>query len=212
MNAIFLTLFLAASVLLLLFNPSLFLPTVLDAASSAATLCVALLASYAVWMGLMQLWEKSGITRALSRAFRPLCRWLFQIDDEKTIAAVSANLSCNFLGIGGAATPYGIEAAKLLDKTEFPEYSSCMFFALNASSIQLLPTSVVGIRSALGSGAPADIILPTLICTAFSTVCACFLTWLFLHPKKHNPSRRSPAEAFSSYTAASSFNKGAGVR
>ena len=207
MNTIFLLLFLAASISLLFFNPAIFLPTVLEAAGAAASLCVALLASYAVWMGLMQLWEKSGVTRAVSHALRPLCRRLFKTQDERTLEAVSANLSCNFLGIGGAATPYGIEAAKLLDRAEYPEYSSCMFFALNATSIQLLPTSVVGIRAALGSGAPADIILPTLLCTAFSTVTACFLTWLFLRPKK----QKSP-HTYSLFPITSSLKKGAGMR
>lgn len=207
MNTIFLLLFLAASVSLLFFNPAIFLPTVLEAASAAASLCVALLASYAVWMGLMKLWEKSGVTRGVSRALRPLCRRLFKIQDERTLEAVSANLSCNFLGIGGAATPYGIEAAKLLDSAEDPEYSSCMFFALNATSIQLLPTSVVGIRAALGSGAPADIILPTLLCTAFSTVTACFFTWLFLRPKK-----RKPPHTYSLFPLTSSLKQGAGTR
>ncbi|MBQ8374273.1 MAG: nucleoside recognition protein [Clostridia bacterium] len=183
MNAIFTLLFLAAAICLLFFNPELFLSTVLDSASSAASLCVALLASYAIWLGLMQVWEDCGLTNLLSKALKPLCKRLFRTDDKEVLTAISVNLSANLLGIGGAATPYGIKAAQLLDKTEHAEYASCMFFALNATSIQLLPTSVVGIRASLGSGAPADIILPTLICTTLSTVLACFLTWLCLGRK-----------------------------
>ena len=170
------------------------MPTVLDAASDSAALCVALLASYAVWMGLMGVWEKCGITKAVAKLLRPVCKRLFKTDDEPTLQAISANLACNMLGIGGAATPYGVQAAKLLNESEYPEYSSCMFFALNATSIQLLPTSVVGIRASLGSGNPADIILPTMICTAISTAVACFLTWLFLRPNKSTEKRRFPCK------------------
>ena len=186
MNVIFFGLFCAATTALLLTNAELFLPTVLDAASDSAALCVALLASYAVWMGLMGIWEKCGVTKGISRLLRPLCRRIFKTDDEQALQAISANLACNMLGIGSAATPYGVQAAKLLDESEYPEYSSCMFFALNATSIQLLPTSVVGLRASLGSGAPAEIVLPTLLCTTFSTVIAGLLTWLFLRPKTQN--------------------------
>jgi spore maturation protein A len=106
------------------------------------------------------------------------------------VTAISINLSANLLGLGGAATPYGIKAAQLLDASPHAEYASCMLFALNATSIQLLPTSVVGIRAALGSGSPADIVLPTIICTTLSTVIAVTLTFLFLG-RKHQPSTRA---------------------
>ena len=189
MNAIFSGLFLGAAAILLIANPELFLPTVLEAAGDSATLCVALLSSYAVWMGLMRIWEACGITKKISRLLRPICKRLFKTDDEPALEAISANLSCNLLGLGGAATPYGIEAVRRLDSSQHAEYASCMFFALNATSIQLLPTSVVGLRASLGSGAPADIVLPTLLCTAASTFVACFLTWLFLRPK----AKKTPA-------------------
>lgn len=180
MNILFTLLFLACSATLLFTDSSAFLPAVLDGASTAASLCVALLASYAVWLGLMQVWEDSGLSRLLSKWLKPLARKLFRTDDEKTLTAVCMNLSANMLGIGGAATPYGIQAAKLLDKSPDAEYASAMFFALNATSIQLLPTSIVGLRASLGSSAPADIILPTLLATAASTLLACLLTRLFL--------------------------------
>jgi spore maturation protein A len=68
-----------------------------------------------------------------------------------------------------------------------------MFFVLNATSLQLLPTSVVGLRASLGSGAAADIVVPSLLSTAFSTVVACLLVWLFLRPKRHKKSKKSGA-------------------
>ena len=178
--------------ILMLVNPELFLPTVLEAAGDAATLCVALLASYAVWMGLMQVWEECGITNKLSKLLRPICKRLFKTDDQRTLQAISANLSCNLFGLGGAATPYGIESVKLLNASPYPEYASCMFFVLNATSLQLLPTSVVGLRASLGSGAPADIVLPSILCTAVSTLIASLLTWLFLRPKQQKQTLKTP--------------------
>ena len=130
MNVIFFGLFCAATTALLLTNAELFLPTVLDAASDSAALCVALLASYAVWMGLMGIWEKCGIAKGVSKLLRPLCKRLFKTEHEPTLQAVSANLACNMLGIGSAATPYGVQAARLLNECEYPEYSSCMFLQI----------------------------------------------------------------------------------
>ena len=207
MNAIFTLLFLLSTLYLVVINPELFLPTVLDAASDAGALCVALLASYAVWMGLMQVWEACGITQKISRLLRPVCRRLFKTNDQETLQAISANISCNLLGLGGAATPYGIQAAKLLDRSPHPEYSSCMFFVLNATSLQLLPTSVVGLRASLGSGAPADIILPTFLCTAASTLIGCLLVWVFLRPKQELQRQKSTAFVYKN-----AYMQGAGTR
>ena len=94
------------------------------------------------------------------------------------------NLSVNVLGISGAATPYGVRTAQLLDRTENAEFSSAMFFVLNATSLQLLPTSLVAVRVAMKSGAPTDIILPTLITSAFSTALGVLLVLAFIKPKR----------------------------
>jgi spore maturation protein A len=184
MNILFTLLFLICSLALLFTDASAFLPTVLEGASAAASLCVALLASYAVWLGLMQVWEDSGLSRLLSKWLKPLARKLFRTDDEETLTAVCMNLSANMLGIGGAATPYGIRAAQALDKTKNAEFSSCMLFVVNATSVQLIPTSIIGIRAALGSGNPTDVVLPVFLATLFSTGVGILLTFLFLRDKK----------------------------
>ena len=183
MNILFPIVFLLCAVLLLFFAPENFLAALLDGASTGASLCIALLSSYAVWLGLMRVWEESGVSKKVAKLFRPLAARLFRTRDERALDAVCMNLSVNLLGISGAATPYGILAAKLLDKTENAEYSSAMLFVLNATSIQLIPASMIGIRTALGSAAPADIVLPTLIATAFSTLLAVFLLRVCFLPK-----------------------------
>lgn len=184
MNVIFAVIFIACNFILLLLSPDSFLAALLDGASTSAALCLSLVASYAVWLGLMKVWEDSGVTRVASRLLRPMAKRLFKTDDEETLEAISMNLSVNLLGVSGAATPYGIKAARLLDKTDEAEYSSSMLFVLNATSIQLIPTSIIGIRVSLGSAAPLDILLPTLLTTAFSTLLGVLLTRALIPPKR----------------------------
>ena len=184
MNIIFIAVFVSSAVILLFTAPERFLSALLDASSKSAGICVSLLATYAVWLGLMQVWEECGISRAVSRLIKPVAKKLFNTDDDKTLNAVCMNISVNMLGISGAATPYGIRAAQLLDKTNDAEYSSCMFFVLNATSIQLIPTSIIGVRVAMDSQSPYDVVLPILLTSLFSTFLALFLCHVCIRPKK----------------------------
>lgn len=183
MNVLFAIIFLIATLILLILSPESFLSTLLDGVSKSASLCVSLLATYAVWLGLMKVWEDSGVSRGVSRLLKPLAKKLFKTDDLQTLDAVCMNLSVNLLGISGAATPYGMKAAQLLDKSDEAEYASSMLFVLNATSIQLIPTSIIGVRVALHSASPMDILLPTLITTVFSTAVGVLLTRLLIPPK-----------------------------
>lgn len=186
MNVLFTSVFILANFLLLVLNPDGFLSALLDGASKSATLCLSLIATYSVWLGLMEVWKQSGITKAVSRLLKPLTKKLFKTSDEETIDALCMNLSVNLLGISGAGTPYGIRSAQLLDKSENAEYASAMLFVINATSIQLIPTSIIGIRVALGSLSPADIVIPTLITTAFSTIIGILLTRSLIPPTLKN--------------------------
>ncbi len=180
MNTLFALLFIACSFFLLCQAPENFLAALLEGGAKAATTCAALIATYAVWMGLIRLWEDSGVARFVAKLVKPLAKKLLKTKDEEAIGAASMNISVNLLGISGAATPYGVACAKALDKTENAEYSSAMFFVLNATSLQLLPASMVAVRVAMQSGNPTDIILPTLLTTAFSTLTGVLLTRLLV--------------------------------
>ena len=188
MNILFTLVFFACTTLLLCTDPQNFLSTLLDASSDSATLCISLLATYAVWLGLMQVWEQSGVSRAVSKLLKPLAKRIFKTDDTETLDAICMNASVNMLGISGMATPYGIRSAKLLDNTSHAEYSSAMLFVINATSIQILPTSIISVRVALHSANPTDIVLPTLITSVFSTLLAVLLVRAFIPPKReHTP-------------------------
>lgn len=203
MNILFSVLFILSNLLLLCLSPKDFLPALLDGTSKSATLCISLIATYSVWLGLMEVWKKSGVTRKVSRLVKPLSKRLFKTDNDEILDAVCMNLSVNMLGVSGAGTPYGITACKLLDKTENAEYSSALFFVLNATSLQIIPTSVVGIRTALGSVAPADIILPTFLSSTLSTLLGFFLVKALI-PQKNRKQIRD-------FTLKKVKSKGAGI-
>ncbi len=192
MNILFLLLFLICTTLLLFFSPANFLAAMLDGASKAALLCVSLVATYSVWMGLMKVWEDSGLARGVSRMLKPLARRILKTDNDEAVESACMSFSVNMLGISGAATPYGVKTAQLLDKTDNAEYSSAMFFVLNATSLQILPSSLVAVRLAMGSSAPNDIILPTLLVSAFSTILGALLTRLLIKPKSIRKTSRRP--------------------
>ena len=131
----------------------------------------------------MRVWEDCGVARAVSKFVKPLIKKLFKTENEAALRAISMNVSVNLLGISGAATPYGIKAANLLDKTENAEYSSAMLFVLNATSIQLLPTSIIAVRVAMHSAAPNNIVIPTMLASALSTALGILLVKVFIKPK-----------------------------
>ena len=132
----------------------------LEGATAAVELCVSMAGIMCLWTGVMEVMEQCGLSAALARLFRPLLRRLFPnaSRDEETLVAISANLSANLLGLGNAATPLGIRAARRMAQGGTASHELCQLVVLNSASIQLLPTTVAGVRSALGSADPFDIL------------------------------------------------------
>lgn len=148
--------------------PESYLSALLAGAEKAGSLCLFLLASYAVWMAFFSLVTDTGLDRKISKLCRPLLKLLFDTRDEETLSFLSSNLSCNLLGLA-AATPLGIKATGLLHR-DGQKRDLAMIFVVNATSLQLLPTTVFSLRSAAGSLSPTDVFFPTLLSTLFSTV------------------------------------------
>lgn len=171
MNVIFTAVFLLSTLALLLFSPDKFLPSLLGGAENSIKTALTLFCIYAVWMGLSRLAEKSGLSRGMAKALSPVCKKIFKTDDEKATENLAMNISCNLLGIGGAATPYAVKAIGELEKSK-NEWAQKLLFVINATSIQLIPTTVIALRAGAGSTAAFDIFLPSLVCTAFSTAVA----------------------------------------
>ncbi|MEA4994317.1 MAG: spore maturation protein A [Oscillibacter sp.] len=134
----------------------------LEGAGSAIQLCISMAGVLCLWSGVMELMNRCGLSAKLARAFRPILKALLPraSRDEKTLAAVSANVSANLLGLGNAATPLGIQAARRMAVGQEGVASDelCLLVVLNTASIQLIPATVASVRSAAGAASPFDIL------------------------------------------------------
>jgi spore maturation protein A len=152
--------------------------TLTDSAAAAVTVCLTLAGAYVLWLGLMGIAERSGLTAALAKKLRPVLRLLFPgvPDGHPAQAMISMNLSANILGMGNAATPFGLAAMKemerLNDEKGRASDAECMLLIVNASSIQLIPTTVISLRAAAGAANPADIMPATVAATFVTTLVA----------------------------------------
>lgn len=153
-------------------------------AQAGITLAISMAGSICLWTGVGKLMEKAGFTGFLSKLLKPLLCRLFPSTKKDTSLAcsLSANICANFLGLGNAATPMGIQAAQRLAskrKDGVATNELCRLIVLNTASIQLIPATVAAVRSSLGCATPFDI-LPavwiTSICSAGLGVAA---AWLF---------------------------------
>ena len=147
----------------------------LEGAGQAVRLCLSMAGVLCLWTGLMEVMDRCGLSRRLGRLFRPVLRRLLPqaSRDPETLAAVTANVSANLLGLGNAATPMGIRAAcRMARGTEgVASDELCRLVVLNTASIQLLPTTVASIRAVCGSAAPLDI-LPAVWVSSLLSVTA----------------------------------------
>ena len=151
-------------------------------AQAGITLAISMAGSLCLWSGVGKVLEKAGVTGFLSRILRPLLGRIFPSSrkDPVLAGALSANVCANFLGLGNAATPMGIQAAKRLamrssDGTANNEL--CRLIVLNTASIQLIPANVAAIRTALGCAAPFDILPAVWISSLCSAGLGLLAAW-----------------------------------
>ena len=180
MNAIFTAIFIASGIILCLTAPDQVIPALLDGGKQAASAFLTLLCIYAVWTGLSRLSEDAHINSVIAKKMQPLCRRIFRTKSKAGGQDIAMNLTCNLLGLGGAATPYGVKAMSELDK-EGNNFGRNLLFIINATSIQIVPSTVIALRASYGSAAAADIFLPSLIAT---TVCTGVAVTLYLLAEK----------------------------
>lgn len=131
-------------------------------AADGVELCLSMAGILCLWMGVMEVMRRSGLSEKLSRLLRPVLRRLYPdfAEDNKVMDTVSANVSANLLGLGNAATPLGLEASRLMAQRTpgIASDSLCMLVVCNTASIQLIPTTVASLRAAAGSSSPFDIL------------------------------------------------------
>ena len=144
----------------------------LEGAGQAVRLCLSMAGVLCLWTGLMEVMDRCGLSRRLGRLFRPVLRRLLPqaSRDPETLAAVTANVSANLLGLGNAATPLGIQAARRMARGCSGTASDelCLLVVLNTASIQLLPATIASVRSASGAQSPFDILPAVWLASALS--------------------------------------------
>ena len=151
----------------------------MEGASSAVELSLSMAGILCLWSGVMEIMNVCGLSENLAHLFRPLLRRLLPnaSRDPETLAAVSANVSANLLGLGNAATPLGIQAARRMAKGcgGIASNELCLLVVLNTASIQLLPATIASVRAAAGCASPFDI-LPAVWLASVMSVAAGLLT------------------------------------
>ena len=154
----------------------------LEGARSAIELSLSMAGVLCLWSGVMEIMNACGLSAGLARLFRPLLRRLLPeaSRDPETLAAVSANVSANLLGLGNAATPLGIRAARRMARgcegTASDEL--CLLVVLNTASIQLIPATIASVRVAAGCGTPFDILPAVWLASVLSVAAGLTAAWL----------------------------------
>ena len=149
---------------------------IFDFTKQAVNLSISLLGTITLWNGIMKIASETKIINYLNLLLNPIMKKLFpEIKKEDTIyTEISMNIIANIMGLGNAATPLGLKAMKSMQKNNNDKNSlsnsMLMLIVINTASIQIIPTTVIAIRSALGSNNPAIIVAPVWI----ATICAAF--------------------------------------
>lgn len=152
--------------------------SIFESTKSAVELSISLLGTICLWNGIMQIATETKIIKVLSKLLNPIIKKLFPDinKDEKVHREITMNMVANIMGLGNAATPMGLNAMKSMqeknkDKNRLSN-SMAIFIVINTASIQLIPTTVIAIRSSLGSNNPTAMIVPVWIVTALAAITA----------------------------------------
>ena len=161
-----------------------------DGANQSVETIVGFLGVMCMWMGLMKIAERSGLISVFSRFISPFTSLIFPgiKKDSPAQKAISMNIVANILGLGNAATPLGINAMERLNETNPDKKTAtnemCMLVVLNTASIQLIPSTLIALRTSFGSQNPPEIIVPVWISSVITAVIAISVTTFFGRRRK----------------------------
>jgi len=174
-------------------GPACVATTAISSAKEAVQLCLALAGSIGLWSGISQIAQQSGLTDALASAIRPLIGPLFPElgPKSRSLPLIAASMAANLLGLGMAATPLGLAAMQQLASESRtpaePTDAMCTFIIITASSLTLVPTTIISLRAEMGSTDPTAVIGATIVATACSTIAAVILDFIL---RKRGPRRQ----------------------
>jgi len=158
--------------------------SILTSAKDAVEIALGLIGVMALFLGLMRVVQQAGLMQRIARAIAPVTRRLFPgiPEDHPAMSAMIMNVSCNFLGLGNAATPFGIKAMEELDRLNTAKGTATnamvLFLAINTAGFAILPTSAIAIRASLGSGDPTGILFPTWVASGCAMIAGITAAWL----------------------------------
>lgn len=154
-------------------------------ADTAVEIVIGLVGIIVFWMGIMKVAQAAGLTEKLGHAIRPVMKRLFPDvpEDHPAMSSMVMNIAANILGLGNAATPFGLTAMKDLQTLNTTKNiatdAMVMFLAINTSSVTIIPTTVIALRSAAGSASPTSVVGPIILATTISTIVAIICAKLF---------------------------------
>ncbi len=157
----------------------------MESSTKAVEMALGLIGVMSLWLGIMKIAEKEGLIQSLSHVIMPFIRRIFSDipPNHPSIGAMVMNISANMLGLGNAATPFGIKAMKLLQELnphkDTATDAMCTFLIVNTGCIQLLPTTIIAIRAAAGSKDPMEIVSGVIITSTLTLVCGIFIAKSF---------------------------------
>ncbi len=174
--------------------------SIITSARSAVDLAIGLVGVMAFFLGLMRVAENGGLMTALARLVRPVMRRLFPDvpDGSPAISAMILNIAANMMGLGNAATPFGIKAIQELDKLNSRPGTAtnamALFLAINTAGLAVLPSGMIGVRASLGSADAAGIIFPTWFASASATVVGVTAALLFARLGRYRRTQPPPVQ------------------
>ena len=198
-------LILLSSICTLLFtDPSAAVTAMIKGSHDAVSLAMELVALYAFWLGFFAVLEKTGISNKLARILRPVVRFLFPGINGDTEKFITMNMSANILGLGNASTPMAIRAIGGMDDDGSGKagINMIMLVVISSTSLQLLPSTVIGMRASHGSANPADFLIPCMIATVVSTLLGITMVKLLWAVRKKRAAKKSVKKSRSHKTGA----------
>lgn len=191
MGKIWLFMMVSSLFMIILTQPSQAIMLMMGASADGIKMCVEFLGIYAIWLGILQILDDTHLSHKLSNLLSKPIRWIFGVNDAETEKNICLNVSSNILGLGSAATPFGIKAMQGMDKgSEYATKSMIMLVVVNSTGIQVLPTTVIGLRAMANSVSPSCIIWPTIVATFLPTILGIFLVKVLYKNSKAKTMRR----------------------
>ncbi len=160
--------------------------SIFDSVESAVNLSITMLGIMCLWSGIINVAANTNIMKLMNKMLKPIIRFLFPEirENKKAQSEISMNMVANILGLGNAATPLGLKAMETLQKENKNKQelsnSMIMLIVINTASIQIIPTTIIAIRSSLGSENPTSIIVPVWIATICAAIAGVTVTKLLI--------------------------------